>query len=618
MMFQTSLSAQNFKLPRLFSDHMVLQRDTELKFWGWDSPGQNVSISFSGIEEITTTNNDGYWQVYLPKQDAGGPHQIEVRGSESITLNDIYFGDVWIAGGQSNMEWKFSWVVDGWEEEVANSDYPEIRFFEVENDLSFKKEPHLNSGEWKIANPENSPNFSAVAWYFAKLNHVEKGVPVGIIDSNWGGTPAEAWTPAERLQTVTGYEEEAKEVLAEPNWEQKFSDAQKENELRWARINGQTDILKFGAHENDFDDSEWSTVILPNKEALTDYIWLRKSFTVDEVDDAILSFGNPGKFTIVYIKGIQVYSKSWNDNPELINIEKTLLQKGENLISIRTVEDWDNRAFIGSDDDFWISIGDTKTVLNGSWKFSNTLEDPLDEYILYEHSPGFLYNAMIHPLVGYSIKGAIWYQGESNADMHKYYHELFSTMITSWRDAWNNEFPFLFVQLAAWLPRHDEPTDSDWARLREAQTQTLALPNTAMAVTIDIGDAEDIHPRNKKDVGSRLWQAAQKVVFDEDVIHSGPMYRSHETVGSSIEITFDFAENGWENRGADQIEGFAIAGSDSVFHWAKAEIDKNKIRVYSDDVPNPIAVRYAWADNPKVSLFNREGLPVVPFRTDSW
>jgi sialate O-acetylesterase len=307
-----------------------------------------------------------------------------------------------------------------------------------------------------------------------------------------------------------------------------------------------------------------------------------------------------------------------NDNPELINIDKDLLIEGENILAIRTVEDWDNRAFIGSENDFWITVAHSKTDLIGSWKFSNTLEAPLDDYILYEHSPGFLYNAMIHPLVGYSIKGAIWYQGESNAHMSQYYHELFSTMITSWRDAWDDEFPFLFVQLAAWLPRHENPTDSDWARLREAQTQTLELPNTAMAVTIDIGDAEDIHPRNKKDVGYRLWQAAKKVVFEEDIVHSGPLYKSHEIVGNTLEITFDFAESGWENKGSDQIEGFAVAGADSVFHWATAKIDKNKIRLFSDQVSNPVHVRYAWADNPLVSLYNKEGLPVVPFRTDDW
>lgn len=619
MIFTSSVQAQKLILPRMFSDHMVYQRNEPIKMWGWDSPGQNVAVSLNGSEEFTTTNNDGYWQLYLPAQSAGGPFQIEVQGSEKVIISDVYFGEVWIAGGQSNMEWKLNWVVDGWEDEVANSDYPEIRFFEVENTFSYKKEMQLNSGEWKIANPENSPEFSAVAWYFAKLNHVEKGVPVGIIDSNWGGTPAEAWTPAERLQKVTGYEQEAIEVLSEPNWAQKLELAQVENEKRWARINGQSDILSYGAHEILFDDTDWPRVELPNQEAFTDYIWLRKTISIDAVDDAILSFGNPGKFTIAFLNGEQIYSKGWNNDPRHINIDQTLLKVGENVLAIRTVEDWDNRAFIGSEEEFWISIGNQKIDLSGTWKYSNTIEPPLDDYVLYEHSPGFLYNAMIHPLIGYKIKGVIWYQGESNAGQYYWYKDLFSAMIEEWRADWGQgDFPFLFVQLAAWLPRHDNPTDSDWARLRETQTETLALPNTAMAVTIDIGDAEDIHPRNKKDVGDRLWRAAKKVAYMDDIVHSGPMYLSHKINENAIEITFDYAESGWQNKNSDIIEGFAISGSDSVFHWATAEIDKNMIRVISDQVPNPIAVRYAWADNPKVSLYNREGLPVIPFRTDNW
>ncbi len=619
MIFTSSVQAQKLILPRMFSDHMVYQRNEPIKMWGWDSPGQNVAVSLNGSEEFTTTNNDGYWQLYLPSQSAGGPFQIEVQGSEKVTISDVYFGEVWIAGGQSNMEWKLNWVVDSWEDEVANSAYPEIRFFEVENTFSYKKEMQLNSGEWKIANPENSPEFSAVAWYFAKLNHVEKSVPVGIIDSNWGGTPAEAWTPAERLQKVTGYEQEAIEVLSEPNWAQKLELAQVENEKRWARINGQSDILSYGANEILFDDTDWARVELPNQEAFTDYIWLRKTISIDAVDNAILSFGNPGKFTIVFLNGEQIYSKGWNDDPRHINIDQSLLKVGENVFAIRTVEDWDNRAFIGSEDEFWISVDDQKIDLSGTWKFSNTIEPPLDDYILYEHYPGFLYNAMIHPLIGYKIKGVIWYQGESNAGQYYWYKDLFSAMIEEWRAEWGQgDFPFLFVQLAAWLPRHEQPTDSDWARLRETQTETLELPNTAMAVTIDIGDADDIHPRNKKDVGKRLWLAAKKVAYKDDIVHSGPMYLNHKINDNAIEITFEYAENGWEIKNSDIIEGFAISGSDSVFHWATAEIDKNMIRVFSDQVPNPIAVRYAWADNPKVSLYNREGLPVIPFRTDDW
>lgn len=619
MLISSSSFAQDLRLPLLFSDHMVLQREENLKFWGWDTPRQNITVTLNGSSEITTTNMDGYWQVFLPKQNAGGPYEVSISGSTKILIQDVYIGDVWIAGGQSNMEWKLNQRVNNWEEEIANSDLPEIRFFEVPNVISYKPEDHLSGGEWKISNPENSPEFSAVAWHFAKLNHSEKGVPVGIIDSNWGGTPAQAWTPAKRLQSVEGYEEEAIEVLSEPNWEQKLTRAQKENEIRWSRLIDQTELLKYGVHEEEFDDSEWNTIELPNLEALQDYVWFRKTFSVESVDDAVLSFGNPGKFTVAFLNGQQIYYKIWSDEPKLIDIDKKLLNEGENVLAIRTVEDWDNRVFIGSENDFWISIGNQKIDLSDTWMFSNTVEPELGDYILYEHSPGFLYNSMIHPMAGFGIKGAIWYQGESNVGHYYWYRELFSSMIEEWRAIWGlGDFPFLFVQLANFLERAEQPQDSYWAGLRDAQTQTLSVPNTGMATIIDIGEADDIHPRNKEDVGYRLWQSAKRIAYGEEIVHSGPMYKEHIINGSSIELSFDFIGEGFVLKGANKPLSFEIAGDDKTFYWADARIEGDKIIVSSEFVANPVAVRYAWADNPEVSLYNSEDLPAVPFRTDDW
>lgn len=616
---QSMIQAQELSLPLLFSDHMVYQRNEPIKIWGWDKPGQDVTVSLNGFSEITTTNVDGYWQLFLPEQTAGGPFQLLISGSSEKPINDIYFGDVWVAGGQSNMEWKLSWLVDDWEEEVANSDYPEIRFFEVPKNISFKKESKLSGGDWRIANPQNSPEFSAVAWHFAKMNHLEKEVPVGIINSNWGGTPAESWVPVNMLLDVDGYKTKAIEMLDESiDWENRLAENQILSEEKYRRVEDDTEFLKYGSHHSAFDDTNWEEIELPNIEPLRDFVWLRKSFELDNIGDTRLSFGNPGKFSVVFINGKKVYKKIWSDDPKIISIDKSFLSEGENVIAIRTVEDWDNRTFIGKENEFWIETSNQKLSLEGAWKFSNSIEPPMPNTVRYEHTPGTLYNGMIHPLTNFPIQGVIWYQGESNVWVHQYYHELFSRVIESWRDAWNQDFSFLYVQLANFMERNDQPTESDWAKLREAQTLTLEVPKTGMAVTIDIGNADDIHPRNKKDVGYRLWQAAKNVTYNEGNVFSGPKYRSHEVVENVIEITFSYAENGWQNKNYDQIEGFTIAGSDSIFHWANAEIDKNKIRVFSDQVSAPIAVRYAWADNPIVSLYNREGLPVVPFRTDDW
>ena len=620
LMLQTSLEAQKIKLPILFSDHMVYQRDKPFLIWGWDEPGQPVTVKLSNHRQTSTADDTGRWEIELPAQSMGGPYSITIKGSTTEILSDIYIGDIWIAGGQSNMEWKLNMGIIGAEEEIHNSDYPGIRFFEIPKIYSFQERSILDSGEWHVSNPVNSPNFSAVAWYYAKKYHLETGIPIGIISSNWGGTPAESWVPADELLVVPGYEEEASEILnPEIEWDKLVKDNSKNESELYRRVADTTDITHFGVHLENIDISDWDIVDLPNSKPLTDFVWLRKTIDLKSTDNVQLSFGKPGKFTVLYINGEQVYSKIGSDDPRIIEIDKNILRIGENTIAIRTVEDWDNKTFIGATNQFWIETALNRISLEGSWNFSNTIEPPLPEIIRPEHLPGTLYNGMIHPLIKFPIKGTIWYQGESNVVTHQYYKVLFSRLIESWRDKWGYDFPFLFVQLANYQERFDYPTESSWAKLREAQTQTFQeVDRTGIAVAIDIGQANDIHPRNKKDVGERLWMAARKVVFEEDIIHSGPMYKSHEIHDNYAEVSFHFAENGWYNKEGDNIEGFAIAGQDSVFHWANVKLVGSTVVLSSDQVQNPIEIRYAWADNPKVTLYNSEGLPVIPFRTDDW
>lgn len=620
-MLSTSLIAQDLSLPKIFGDHMVLQRDADVLFWGWDKPGSEITITNGDEETKTITDQDGSWEAYFPKQSAGGPYTITVTGSEKITFEDVYFGDVWLAGGQSNMEWQVGANIDNMEEELNDAEYPEIRFIKVAHDISPVPLKDLrNEANWKPANKENARDFSAVAWFFAKHNHLEKGVPVGIIDDNWGGTPAESWTPTMRLLNVEGYEEQAAQMLKPGvEWSKKFEANEQKNARKYQRVEDQTEILKYGAHELNYDDSEWEEIQIPNTSALNEFVWLRKSFELDEVADAKVTFGNPGKFTVAFINGEQFYRKIWSDDPKVIDIDRSLLRKGKNVITVRTVEDWDNRAFFGKKGEMWIEVADQKIDLEGTWRFSNTVEPPMPRVIRYEHSPGTLFNAMISPVAGYSMKGAIWYQGESNVARNQYYNVLFEAMIEEWRSYWNQgDFPFIFVQLANYQQKYDYPTDSGWARLQEAQTQTLSLANTGMAVAIDIGDANDIHPRNKQDVGTRLWKSAQYVAFNEDIVYSGPMYRGHIIRGNTVEISFEHVGSGLMIKNSDNVEGFAVAGENGAFYWADAEIVGDKIILSSDKVAKPVAVRYAWADNPDVSLYNKEGLPAVPFRTDDW
>ena len=600
---------------------MVLQRNTDVRLWGNASPETSVLIKLGKQEFNTISNSDGYWEVFITPQKAGGPHTLTITAGNKIEFKDVYFGDVWLAGGQSNMEWQIGANIDNMEEELNDANYPEIRFIKIPHDISMMPLNDLrNETSWKVANKENARDFSAVAWFFAKHNHLEKDVPVGIIDDNWGGTPAEAWTPIMRLLTVKGYEQEAAEML-EPgkDWDQIIADNEEVNRIKYERVQDTEDFKIYGAHTMNFDDSEWKEISLPNEKVLRDFVWLRKTFELKEVDDAELSFGNPGKFTVAFVNGKHVYTKIWSDDPEVIKIDKKYLKKGKNVIAVRTVEDWSNDTYFGKTGEMWIKTNGKTIDLEGLWKFSNRVEPPLPATTRYEHKPGALFNSMIKPVAGYTIKGAIWYQGESNVDKNQYYNELFEAMIEEWRNYWKqDDFPFLFVQLANYQQKYDYPTDSGWARLQEAQTQTLSLANTGMAVIVDIGDANDIHPRNKQDVGYRLWQSARHVAFNEDIVYSGPMYRSHVIEGNTIRVSFDHTGSGLIIKNSDKVDGFAIAGKDGVFYWAKATIDGNQIVLRSDNVPEPVYIRYTWADNPDVSLYNKEGLPAVPFRTDDF
>lgn len=622
ILFSATITAQDLKVPKIFTDHMVLQRNENVRIWGWSKSNSVVSILLENETTVTSANDKGEWEAYLPKMKAGGPYTIEIESKEKITFKDVYFGDVWIAGGQSNMEWQIGNGIVNTEIELDDTEYPEVRFFRVVKEISPNPiEDLITSAEWKVASKENARDFSAVAWFFAKHNHLEKGVPVGIIDDNWGGTPAETWVPTSVLINVPGYEEKATQYLdSEIDWELKIAENAQKSQEKYKRVQDTEEILNFGVHIADYVDVGWQNIELPNKEPLEDYIWLRKTFELKNIADAELSFGNPGKFTVTFINGINVYTKIWSDDPKIIEIDKSLLREGKNVIAIRTVEDWSNQTFIGSEENFWIKTKEETIELNGSWKFSNRIEPPMEEVLRYENEPGFLYNAMIHPIAGYTIKGAIWYQGESNVGAHKYYKVLFETMIKSWRDAWNQgDFPFLFAQLANYQTRYTYPTESDWARLQEAQTQTLGLKNTGMATLIDVGEAGDIHPKNKQDVGYRLWQAARHVAFHEDNVFSGPMYRGHIMDGNRVIVSYNHIGKGLVNKKREgALAGFALAGSDSVFQWADARIQGDVIILKSNQVDNPVAIRYGWADNPDVSLYNMEGLPAVPFRTDDW
>ncbi|MDN4503906.1 sialate O-acetylesterase [Alteromonadaceae bacterium BrNp21-10] len=619
LMLSTSAIAQ-ITLSPLFSEHMVLQRDKPVRVWGTAAAGQTLSISIAKHQLNTKADSDGNWQVMLPASSKGGPYTLKINADEILSIDDVYFGDVWIAGGQSNMEWKLSWGIDNLEQETLDAEYPQIRVFEVPNIVAHEKQQMLPDASWKLANQKNVMEFSAIAWFFAKHLHQEQNVAVGIIDSNWGGTPAEAWTEVNKLTAVNGYEQRAQEVIKTADWDAVMAENSLQEQRKYQLI-GDLDLARAtNAYKNDIDLSNWQTVDLPNKQPLHDLVWLRKSFTLDALPttDSELFLGDLVQNALIFLNDELIAEESWQDSESRHQIAKDKFVVGDNQITLRVANDWDNNVFAGRPGEMWLQSESQKINLEGQWYVNNKLQPPLPKVKRFSFTPGFLYNAMIHPLLPYTTKGVIWYQGENNVGEHPLYHELFSTMITNWRErAQDASLPFLFVQLAAYLKPQALQPKSPWAYLRDSQRQTLTLPNTAMATTIDIGEADNIHPANKQDVGKRLWLQAKRMVYGQNNVPSGPDYSHHEIDGENVILHFDYAEQLHSNDKLP-IKGFIIAGADKQFYPANANIDGEIVRLSHPKVKQPKAVRYAWADYPQVNLVNQQGLPAIPFRTDNW
>jgi sialate O-acetylesterase len=480
-------------LPAVITDHMVLQRNVRVPIWGKADPGEKVTVTLGQQTARATADADGRWMVKLRRLEAGGPLSMTVAGSNTITVSDILVGDVWVCSGQSNMAFTTGRSTNA-EQDVAEARHPQVRLFKVKNVVG--EEPLQDTeGAWEACTPETVAGFSAVGYFFGRDIHKELGVPIGLIGTYWGGTPAEAWTSRATLEANPDLH-----VILE-RWEQVLANYPKAMEQYQQRV------------------AQW-----------------------EEAAKKARAEGKPVP-------------------------RKPQPPQGP-----------------------------------GS-----------------PHAPGGLFNGMIAPLIPYAITGAIWYQGESNAGRAYQYRKIFPAMIRDWRRNWGQgDFPFLWVQLPNFMAYKAEPGDSAWAELREAQLMTLSLPNTAMAVTIELGEAGDIHPRNKAPVGHRLALAALGTVYGYGIVYSGPVYKSMRTEGRNLRLYFKHVAGGLVAKGGPPLKGFAVAGTDRKFYVATAEIEGNAVVASSPAVRHPVAVRYAWADNPMCNLYNAAGLPASPFRTDDW
>lgn len=612
----------------IFGDHMVLQRGKTNLIWGWAKAGEMVTVKISGLTATTTARADGRWEAGILPPKTGGPYTLTVSGAETVTFKNLLVGDVWLCGGQSNMELPLSRTRNG-SEVIKAADQPLIRLFTVKSQPAYASKT-IVAGSWKVCSPvtiSEDGGFSAVGYYFARKIQQETNVPIGLIKDCLGGTPAESWTSATTLRRLQGFDAALDEVerlrknggpeygnfIA--HWYDEFDVGQKEN---WSAPSYATE--------------GWKTVTLPGGfaelgvPATPAVCYFRKSVVLPDplpAGNAKILLGVIERMDTTQINGHWVGASAWVENPRAYSIPAGVLQPGTNLITVRVFKTRPNGGFQSKPEQLKLVLGDkTEIPLAGEWlgKLSVDARPPHPLPAGFENwptMPAVLYNGMIAPLAPFAISGALWYQGEANVGRATQYRQLLPAMIADWRAAFQQgDFPFYLVSLAAFMRHQDVPGEAGWAELREAQTFTArTVPNSGLALAIDIGDANDIHPKDKRDVGERLALWALANHYGKKLVCSGPTFAGAEEMPGALKLHFKNVDGGLVVKG-DKLGEFTVAGADRKWFWADARIEGDAVIVSSDKVPNPKFARYAWQANPLATLFNGAGLPAVPFRTD--
>lgn len=603
-------------LPYIFSDHMVLQRGQKIPVWGFSSPNETISIIFKKQKKETKADGKGSWVVYLDQEKAGGPYELTVSGKNKITFKDVLVGDVWLASGQSNMEWNLA-ASEGYDQELNQKNFPWIRHLKVNKKINSLPQDNIAATRWDVANKQTIGDFSAVAYHFAKKMYLEKGIPVGIINSSWGGTVAETWIPREAFEQSPYFKEMISkmpkvdiEKLEQSNIAEKTKIMESLTQEKVSAFNADLFL-----NDSSFPKAEIN-VPQPWEEqgykSLDGVIWLKKIIVLTEKDiqkDATLYLGKIDDADTTFFNGKEVGSmKQWSDE-RIYTIAKEILKVGENTIAVKVTDTGGGGGLWGEAKEVKLVTGDRTLALAGKWRFGI---EKIFSAINQNEFPSLIYNAMIYPIIQTKITGVIWYQGEDNVERAAEYNKTFPLLINSWRERLGKDLPFYFVQISTFNNDGNSNNGCPWAELRDAQTQTLSLKNTGMVVTTDVGNPNDIHPRNKKTVGERLANLALKNG------KYSPTLKGYKINGGTIEITFN-RNVALISKDQKPLRGFEIAGDDQVFYPANATIVQQKISVSSDKVAKPVAVRYGWkGDDSDLNLFTKDLLPVSQFRTDSF
>ena len=628
-------------LPSVFTDNMVLQQKTDITFYGDATKNKQLTVKtgWNGKEYHTEADGQGKWSLKIPTPAAGGPYEITFSDGKKLQLKNVMIGEVWFCSGQSNMEMPVAgWgKVMNYEQEIAEAAYPAIRLFQVKKNTSLAplKEVESTLGGWQECSSATVPEFSALAYFYARALWKELNVPIGVIDCTWGGTPAEAWTNHETLRQVMGFREEMDKLERlgfDPN---RMEQAYSEERAHWQSLFTEKDKGmengKLCWTAPSLSEEDWQTISLPGYwegKGLKDFdgiIWFRRSLEIPAEwagKPLTLRLGMIDDEDITYFNGVEIARGAGYMTPRTYTIPAKLVKAGKAVLAVRVSDFGGEGGIHGKAEDLYVEADGKRISLAGDWKYriglSLTGFPPAPISPVQSSSyPTVLFNAMVKPWTAFPIKGVIWYQGEANVGRSEQYGDLFPALITDWRRQWRSDFPFYFVQLANFMESKKIQPDSEWAALREAQTKALKLDQVGMAVTIDIGLADDIHPKNKQEVGRRLALVALAGSYGKNVSSSAPVFQNYIIKGNKMELDFGQKQDGFQIKGTT-LKGFTIAGPDRVFYPAEAMVHDGKIILSSTEVPAPLAARYGWADNPDCNLYGENGLPVAPFRTDCW
>ena len=624
------------RLARLFSDHVVLQRQKPIPVWGWAKPRETVKATLAGQNQQAKADASGKWMVTFAALEAGGPHTLSVTAkSGNAQVSDVLIGEVWLCSGQSNMEFMVK-QADNYAAEKQNADFPQIRHFRVEHELALTSQTELKTGDWKVCSSETVGDFTAVGFFFARELYQKLNIPIGLVHSSWGGSQIEGWISKEGMMSNAELRPTVQHLPTTWQAADSLIDVRLRQQLHVSPSLTATDEAKYLDPNYDFSNWaksdptgqwEWKGMRgFMGQGYMARIVTIPNEMVNEETTLALAENDSPNQ---IYING-KLISEGVSSGVRKITVPANTWKAGQNRIVMKLGNmvnpNWYGLGLKGSANDLYVADKLQRISLAHDWLLLPAFAEK-HEYKRFMNNVAIsMYNAMIAPLEPFAMRGVLWYQGESNAGRSYQYRQAMPLLITDWRQKFGQDMSFYIVQLASYGPNQNSNKGSGWAELREAQTMTLSLPKTGMAVTTDVGNPNDIHPTNKQAVGHRLALNALKLDYGQDINYSSPMMDKVSFKGTKATVTFTHVAQGPSSPGLmakdayGYLKGFEIAGEDKVFHYAKAEISgKNTVVVSSPDVPNPVAVRYAWADSPvDANLFSSDGLPANSFRTDTW